>query len=124
SEEVAKAIGLPKAAGALVSNVEQGGPADKAGVQAGDVITKFNGGEVKKWSDLPRLVGQTKPDTDSPLEVWRRGKYETLDVKVAEIPSGSSDTASVTEPGEQAGSADRLGLVVEAVPSSQQSKMR
>lgn len=124
SEEVAKAIGLPKAAGALVSNVEQGGPADKAGVQAGDVITKFNGGEVKKWSDLPRLVGQTKPDTDSPLEVWRRGKYETLNVKVAEIPSGSSDTASVTEPGEQAGSADRLGLVVEAVPSSQQSKMR
>ena len=124
SEEVAKAIGLPKAAGALVSNVEQGGPADRAGVQAGDVITKFNGSEVKKWSDLPRLVGQTKPESDSSLEVWRRGKYETLKVKIAEIPNSPSDTANSNEPQEQAGSADRLGLVVEAVPSSLQSRMR
>ena len=124
SEEVAKAIGLPKAAGALVSNVEQGGPADKAGVQAGDVITKFNGSEVKKWSDLPRLVGQTKPETDSTLEVWRRGKYETLNVKIAEIPSAPSDTANSDEPTEQATRADRLGLTVESVPSSLQSKMR
>ena len=123
SEEVAKAIGLPKAAGALVSNVEQGGPADKAGVQAGDVITKFNGAEVKKWSDLPRLVGQTKPESDSSLEVWRRGKYETLMVKIAEIPSAPSDTANSNEPQEQAGSADRLGLIVEPVPSSLQSRM-
>ena len=124
SEEVAKAIGLPKAAGALVSNVEQGGPADKAGVQAGDVITKFNGSDVKKWSDLPRLVGQTKPESDSPLEVWRRGKFETLNVKVAEIPSSPTDAANSNEPQEQAGTADRLGLVVEAVPSSLQSRMR
>lgn len=124
SEEVAKAIGLPKAAGALVSNVEQGGPADKAGVQAGDVITKFNGADVKKWSDLPRLVGQTKPESNSPLEVWRRGKYETLDVKIAEIPNAASDTANSDEPQEQATSADRLGLTVEAVPSSLQSRMR
>ncbi len=124
SEEVAKAIGLPKASGALVSNVEQGGPADKAGVQPGDVITKFNGAEVKKWSDLPRLVGQTKPDSNSPLEVWRRGKYETLNVKVDEIPDAPSEATADSGADQQTGSADRLGLVIESVPSSLQSRMR
>src|SRR5690554_3233402 len=57
--EVAKALGLENYSGALVSNVEQGGPSDKAGIQAGDVIIGFDGSEIKKWSDLPRIVGQT-----------------------------------------------------------------
>ena len=60
-KDVAEAIGLPKAEGALVSSVEADGPADKAGVQPGDVILKFNGETIKRWSDLPRIVGETKP---------------------------------------------------------------
>ena len=62
---MAEAIGLPKAEGALVSSVEADGPADKAGVQPGDVILKFNGETIKRWSDLPRIVGETKPGTSA-----------------------------------------------------------
>ena len=76
-----------KAEGALVSSVEADGPADKAGVQPGDVILKFNGETIKRWSDLPRIVGETKPGTSADLEVWRKGKTITLPVKVGEIPA-------------------------------------
>ena len=86
-KDVAEAIGLPKAEGALVSSVEADGPADKAGVQPGDVILKFNGETIKRWSDLPRIVGETKPGTSADLEVWRKGKTITLPVKVGEIPA-------------------------------------
>lgn len=85
SKEVAQAIGLPKAEGALVSGVEPDAPADKAGVQPGDVILKFDGKPITRWSDLPRLVGGTKPGTSAPLEVWRKGKLVNLKVSVAEI---------------------------------------
>ncbi len=85
SKEVAEAIGLPKAEGALVSGVEADAPADKAGVQAGDVITKFGDKSIGKWTDLPRVVGQTKPGTSVPMEVWRKGKIVKLTAKVGEM---------------------------------------
>ena len=59
-KDVAEAIGLPKAEGALVRSVEADGPAEQAGVQPGDVILKFNNEPIKRWSDLPRIVGETK----------------------------------------------------------------
>ncbi len=60
-KEVAESIGLGSATGALVSAVEPDSPAAKAGLQAGDVIVQFNGTKIDKVSDLPRLVGNTKP---------------------------------------------------------------
>ncbi len=63
TKEVADSLGLPKAQGALVSSVEAGGPADKAGIQPGDIILKFNGHDVTTATDLPRMVGDTKPGT-------------------------------------------------------------
>ena len=56
-------------------------------MQPGDVILKFNGETIKRWSDLPRIVGETKPGTSADLEVWRKGKTITLPVKVGEIPA-------------------------------------
>ena len=58
---------------ALVSSVEAEGPAESAGVQPGDVILKFNGEPIKRWSDLPRIVGETKPGTSAKMDVWRKG---------------------------------------------------
>ncbi|MDO9194967.1 PDZ domain-containing protein, partial [Rhodoferax sp.] len=76
---------LGKPQGALVRSVEAGGPAEKAGVEAGDIITKFEGKVVEKSSDLPRMVGGTKPGTRSSLTVFRRGGYKELTVTIAEV---------------------------------------
>ena len=75
TKDVADSIGLPKAEGALVSSVEPGGPADKAGIQPGDIILKFNGRSVDAASDLPRMVGDTKPGTKATVSVWRRVRH-------------------------------------------------
>ncbi len=85
SKEVAESIGLPKSQGALVSRVETGGPAEKAGLQDGDVILKFNGISVEKASDLPRIVGATKPGSKATVSIWRKGAARELNLTVAEI---------------------------------------
>jgi serine protease Do len=85
TKEVAESIGLGKAQGALVRSVEAGAPAEKAGVEAGDIITRFDGKVVEKSSDLPRMVGSTKPGTRSTLTVFRRGSSQELTVTIAEI---------------------------------------
>ncbi len=123
NKDISEAIGLPRAEGALVSNVEQDGPAEKAGVQPGDVILKFNGQAIKRWSDLPRLVGQAKPGTEGKLEVWRRGREVTLPVKVGEMKAEA--TASAKGGTEKAPEVDNhLGLSVVNVPADVKSKLR
>jgi len=84
SRELADSLGLGQARGALVRVVEKGGAADKAGVQVGDIVTSFNGKPVERANDLPRLVGETKPDATVPMQVLRMGKTVTLNVKVGE----------------------------------------
>jgi serine protease Do len=87
SKEVAESIGLGKSVGALVRSVEPGGPADKGGIEAGDIITKFEGKPIEKSSDLPRIVGATKPGTRSTVTVFRRGSTRELTVVIAEVES-------------------------------------
>ncbi|WP_260986373.1 DegQ family serine endoprotease [Bordetella genomosp. 13] len=124
-KDVADAIGLPKAEGALVSSVEPGGPAEDSGVQPGDVITSFNGEAIKRWSDLPRIVGETKPGTTAPMEVWRKGRTVKLNVKVGEIPSEKTAAKGAAETPPKAPSADNvLGVGVADVPADMQRKLR
>jgi hypothetical protein len=85
SKEVAESLGLPRAQGALVARVEAGSPAEKAGVEAGDIITAFNGHAIEKSGDLPRLVGSTKPGSKGALTVLRKGTKRDLSVVVAEM---------------------------------------
>ena len=85
TKDVAESIGMGKPAGALVRGVETGSPADKAGVEAGDIIVRFDGRVIEKHSDLPRLVGSIKPGTKSTMTVFRRGGTKDLVVTVAEI---------------------------------------
>jgi serine protease Do len=86
-KDVAESLGLSKPQGAVVRMVEPGGPADKAGVEAGDIITRYNGQAVDSAGDLPRLVGATKPGTKSTLQVFRRGATKDLSVTVVELES-------------------------------------
>ena len=85
TREVAESIGLGKPVGALVQSVEAGGPAEKAGVEPGDVITKVDGRTVETSVELPRIVGSIKPGTKATLQVYRRGSSRDLSVVVAEF---------------------------------------
>lgn len=86
TKELADGFGLSKPQGALVNSVEKGGPADKAGVEAGDVILRFDGKAVDSSGDLPRIVGATKPGSKITLQVWRNKAARDLQVVVAELP--------------------------------------
>ena len=123
-KDVAEAIGLPKAEGALVSSVEPEGPAEQAGVQPGDVILKFNNEPIKRWSDLPRIVGETKPGTRADMQVWRKGKTVTLTVKVGEIPTEKSPAAGKQGAAPVPEATNALGLGVADVPADVQKKLR
>ena len=85
TKELADGFGLPKPQGALVNSVEKGGPADKAGIEAGDVILRFDGKPVNSSEDLPRVVGGTKPGSKVAIQVWRNKAARDLQVVVAEL---------------------------------------
>jgi len=111
TKEVAESIGLGKPMGALVRNVTSGDPAEKAGVEAGDIITKFEGKTIEKAGDLPRYVSSVKPGTKASLQVFRRGAYKELSVVVAELEPEQRARA----PGERGGSAPKAAPVVGAL---------
>ena len=85
TKDVAESIGLGKPIGALVQSVEAGGPAEKAGVEPGDVITKVDNRTVESSVELPRIVGSIKPGTKATLQVFRRGSTRDLNVIVSEL---------------------------------------
>ncbi|MDN5842582.1 MAG: Do family serine endopeptidase [Alcaligenaceae bacterium] len=121
SDEVAKALGLGRAHGALVSNVAQDGPAAKAGIRAGDVITAFNGQKIDHMSDLPRLVGATKPDTQVDVTVWRKGKSLDIKTTVGEMSSAASSGQAAPQ-AHKASPTDKLGLRVGPVTDASGSE--
>jgi serine protease Do len=114
TKDVAESIGLGKPMGALVRGVETASPADKAGVEAGDIITKVDGKTIEKHSDLPRLVGSIKPSTKIAVTVFRRGATKELAVTVAEIePEKTAQKAPEREEKPKASAAGQaLGLAV------------
>jgi len=97
TKEMAETLGLGKPRGAYVRNVEAGGPAAVGGIEAGDVILVFNGREIGKSSDLPRVVGETKPGTRATVQVWRKGAARDISVVVADAEA-SNKTASAKKP--------------------------
>jgi serine protease Do len=124
SKEVAESIGLGKPQGALVRGVESGSPADKAGVEAGDIITKFDGKVIEKASDLPRLVGSTKPGTKSTITVFRRGNSKDLSVVISEIEPDSAvaQVGARNEKPRASASAQVLGLAISELTEAQKKE--
>ena len=125
TKEVAEAIGLGKPAGALVQSVEAGGPADKAGVEAGDIITRVDGKVVEKSGDLPRLVGGTRPGSKATLQIFRRGSNKELSVTVGEFEPDRPTRRAQAEPG--GGSApvkSALGVTASDLTDAQKRELK
>ncbi len=123
TKDVAESLGLQKAQGAQIRKVQPGTPADKAGVKAGDIILKFNGTSIEKSSDLPRLVGNTKPGTKSTVTVWRNGANRDIAITLTEVePEKVVRKDSGKSKGE--GSFNALGMIVGDLSDAQKSELR
>ncbi|MGQ0547827.1 MAG: Do family serine endopeptidase [Betaproteobacteria bacterium] len=114
TKELAESFKLDTTSGAVIVNVERGGPAEKAGARVGDVVTAWNGQKLEDANELPRLVAATKPGAQATMEVLRQGKRQSLKVTVGEIPQ--EETLAKAEPKEKPQAANRLGLAVRELP--------
>jgi serine protease Do len=130
TKDVAEPLGLPRAAGALVRNVENGGPAEKGGIEAGDIILRYDGKPIERSTDLPRMVGNTKPGTKVPVTVWRKGANRELSVTVAEMqPEAGARAQNGNRPQQTPGAgaapqSNALGLVVADIPEDRKALLR
>ncbi|MBY0411984.1 MAG: Do family serine endopeptidase [Burkholderiaceae bacterium] len=126
TKDIAESIGLGKQQGALVTGVENGSPADKAGIEAGDIITRFDGKAVEKVADLPRLVGNTKPGSKSTITVFRRGATRDLSVMIVEIePEKPAVKAAEREEKSKASAAgQQIGLSVTELTEMQKKELK
>jgi serine protease Do len=126
SKDLATSFGLDRPRGALVNAVEKGGPADKAGVEPTDIITKFDGKAVESSNDLPRIVGATRPGAKTEMEVWRKGAARTLSLTVVELQEARAtergEKPRTPKPAELA--ANRLGIVVSELSAKQKEELK
>ncbi len=124
TKEVAESIGLGKAAGALVQSVEGGGPAERAGVEAGDIITRVDGKAVERSNDLPRLIGGIKPGTRATLQVFRRGATRDLSVTVAEFEPDRPARRASADSTPEASPRNALGIAATDLTDAQKRELK
>ena len=126
TRDVAESLGLGKQQGALVTGVEAGSPAEKAGIEAGDIITRFDGKAIEKIADLPRMVGNTKPGTKSTVTVFRRGSARDLSIQIAEIEPDKSalKTSDKDAKPKSSSAAQQLGLTVSDLTDAQKKELK
>ncbi len=96
--DLAESLGLHEPDGAMVAGVNHDGPADRAHIQNGDVILSFNGQKLKEMRTLPRVVAETPIDAHVPVDIWRSGKRQTIQVVVAEMPDDEKPADAVKTP--------------------------
>ncbi|MYN11173.1 DegQ family serine endoprotease [Pseudoduganella aquatica] len=125
SKEVAESLGLKEAQGAEVTMVEPGGPADKGGIKAGDIILKFNGAAISRSTDLPRMVGGTALGSKAVVTVWRKGQQVDIPVTVVELEADK--TAAKASPAEKKKKAEEpanaLGFKVADLTAAQKKEL-
>ena len=124
TKELAESFKLPKAAGALVTSVEKGSPADKAGVQVSDVILKFDGKPVTSSADLPRVVAQTRPGSKASMEIWRNGAGKEVAITVGEMPEDKTAQRPGKKESAKPGNViTRLGLMLSELTAEQRKEL-
>lgn len=121
TNDLAESFGMSEPKGALISSVEKGSAADKAGIEVSDVILKFDGKSVNASSDLPRIVAATKPGSKVAVQLWRRGDSKTVNITVGEL---SDEGASGTKAGVAGESVARLGLVLGELNEEQKRDLK
>ncbi|MGQ0749461.1 MAG: DegQ family serine endoprotease [Betaproteobacteria bacterium] len=122
TKELAESFGLPKAAGALVNSVEKGGPAEKAGIESGDVILRFDGKPVNSSEDLPRIVGATRPGSKVTVQLWRNKTTRDVQVVVAELQDDR--TARQSRRGGKPPAPSQYGLALSDLTEAQRRELK
>ena len=120
NQALANSFGLPKPQGALISGVEPGSPADKAGLKSGDVVLGVNSKEINQLSELSGAIAATKPGNNARLQVWREGKSRDIDVKVAEL----TEQKVAMNNGGDAQTSPKLGLTVRELAPDERSQLK
>ena len=119
TKELARSFKLEEPVGAIVINVEKGGPAEQGGLHIGDVVLEWNGEVIDDPNELPRLVAATKPGSLAHAAIWRSGKRQTLELRVGEI---APEPAALTKQAPAKEEDPRLGMAVrELMPAERKS---
>jgi serine protease Do len=126
NDEMAEALGMDKAMGALVADVTPGGPAIDGGIEPGDVIIKFDGADVAEMRDLPRMVADTEVDKTVRVVVFRKGKTLTLKITIALLEEQGGTVTAKTPDIEEQGADDleltALGLTLGTLSANARSQ--
>ncbi len=122
TKELAESFGMKNNNGALIAGVEKTGPAEKGGLLAGDVITKFDGKMINTSSDLPRAVGASKPGKTVPVEILRKAATKTLNITVGEMPADPNEATPATKLAPKA-EANKIGLTLKELTPQQKKKL-
>jgi serine protease Do len=123
TKDVAESLGLARAQGALVQRVEPDGPAAKAGLEAGDIILKYNGAPIERPSDLPRMVGATKPGAKATVNIWRKGSARDVSVAVVELEADKPKQAEEKK-AKPDNTPNALGLIVSDLSDAQKKELK
>jgi serine protease Do len=124
TRDMAEGLGLARPQGALVSSIEANSPAEKGGIEPGDIVLRFDGRPIESWTDLPRIVGGTKPGQRVPVQVWRKGKQVELQVTVAEMQPDRPQARRGDRPRGEGQPANALGMVVSDVPAERLKELK
>ena len=119
TRELAQAFGLKQPQGALIASVDKGGPADKAGIRVGDVVTRYNGTPVEAMNDLPRLVAASKPGETATITVWRDGTEQQITLTPEEL---QPERVAQADPG-KGETSGRLGVTVSELPAAERKSL-
>jgi serine protease Do len=122
TKDLADSFGLKQTSGALIAGVEKNSPADKGGLEVGDIILKFDGKPIVTSADLPRVVAAIKPGKVVPVEIVRKGASKTLQLGIGEMPSEQAEApASSKEPSKP--EANKIGLTLRELTPQQKKKL-
>ncbi|MGY6276499.1 DegQ family serine endoprotease [Methylomonas sp. MgM2] len=122
TRQLAESFGMDRPHGALVAKVIPGGPAEKAGIQIGDIIVEFEGHTIETSGELPPIVGMTEVGTEAKVKVIRQGDEEDLSVKVGLLPANK--VAQLSSNSSPETSVNRVGLVVADLSEEERQQLQ